>query len=248
MIGEILAWTTLFYGTSLILPCVVPTFYSKYKYINTLPRPVFENYSQIVDDLRQHEYNGIDRTVGQLVATAAQILIVAGALLDLFTPVPYIASLVIGFYLHDMIHLYTKPYGQTLQIYLVHHAFTIALVSYCYLIQSPYTKEANILYILLETSSISINMVNLVKYFYSASELLDSLSFTNIIVYGTTRILLYPLTIAWIIYNGYNSDHILIHLPPLTVLILLYGVCVQWFVAMIKKYWKVERVIGHSAL
>ena len=244
MIVEILAWSTLFYGASLILPCVVPTFYSKYKYINTLPRPVFENYSQIIDDLRQHEYNGIDRTVGQLVATGAQILIVAVAFIDLFTPVPYLTSLVIGFYLHDMIHLATKPYGQTLQIYLVHHAATIALVSYCYLIQSPYTTESDILYIFLETSSISINMVNIIKYFYPASELLDRLSFANIGIYGLTRIVLYPLNVAWIAYNVYNSDQIWINVPPLTVLILLYGVCVQWFVAMIKKHYRSGSVLN----
>lgn len=226
MILETLAWTTLFYTVSFTIPCIIPRLQAPYK------PPVFDNHNISVDD---DEQNAIDRTIGQLVAMGAQILMVAGAVADLFTPLP-LHSLVIGFYAYDMIHLYIKPYGKTLQIYLIHHAVTIALISYLYLIETPYTKEMDTYYILLEVSSVSINAVNLIKFFYPLSDSLDTLSFANVVVYGITRVVLYPLNLGWCLYCVLTSGNILIHVPPFLVLVMLYGVCVQWFLAMIKKY------------
>jgi len=133
MILETLAWTTLFYTASFTIPCVFTRLQAQYK------PPVFDNHNILADD---EEQNAKDKTIGQLVAAGAQMVIVAGAFIDLFVPLPlnFLPSLVIGFYAHDMIHLYIKPYGQALQMYLIHHGVTIALVGYFYLMESPYTK------------------------------------------------------------------------------------------------------------
>jgi len=194
---------------------------------------VLDNRS--VDD---DEQNAIDRTIGQLVATGAQLLMVAGAVVDLFMPLSYhsLPSLVIGFYAYDMIHLYINPYGKALQMYLIHHAVTIALIGYLYMIETPYTREMDTYYILLEVSSVSINAVNLIKFFYPLSDSLDTLRFANVVVYGVTRVILYPLNLGWCLYCVLTSDNVWIHVPPFLVLVMLYGVCVQWFLAMVKKY------------
>jgi hypothetical protein len=229
MILETLAWTTLFYTASFTIPCIIPRLQALYK------PPVFDNHNSVIDD---DEQNAIDRTIGQLVATGAQILMVAGAVVDLFTPLPLhsLPSLVIGFYAYDMIHLYINPYGKALQMYLIHHAVTIALIGYLYMIETPYTREMDTYYILLEVSSVSINAVNLIKFFYPLSDSLDTLRLANVVVYGVTRVVLYPLNLGWSLYCVWTSDNVWIHVPPFLVLVMLYGVCVQWFLAMVKKY------------
>ena len=225
MILETLAWTTLFYTASFTIPCIIPRLRSHYK------PAVFDNHNSVIDD---DEQNAIDQTIGQLVATGAQMLMVAGAVVDLFTPLP-LHSLVIGFYAYDMIHLYMHPYGKALQMYLIHHAVTIALIGYLYLIETPYTKEIDAYYILLEVSSVPINAVNLIKFFYPLSDSLDTLQLANVVVYGITRVVLYPLNLGWSLYCVLTSDNMWIHVPPFLVLVLLYGVCVQWFLAMGRK-------------
>jgi hypothetical protein len=227
MILETLAWTTLFYTVSFTIPCIIPRLQTLYK------PPVFDNHNSVIDD---DEQNAIDRTIGQLIATGAQILMVAGAIVDLFTPLPLhsLPSLVIGFYAYDMIHLYMNRYGKALQMYLVHHAVTIALIGYLYMIETPYTREMNTYYILLEISSVSINVVNLIKFCYPLSVSLDTLRFANVVVYGVTRVVLYPVNLGWSLYCVWTSDNVWVHIPPFLVLVLLYGVYVQWFLAMIR--------------
>jgi len=228
MILDTLAWTTFFYTASFTLPCVIPCL------------QVHTNHNRIIDyndnDNNDRKQDAIDRTIGQLVATVAQILIVAAACIDLFTPVTTLSSLVIGFYVYDIIHLCIKPYGRTQQIYLIHHAGTIALITYLHLIETPYTKETDVYYILLEASSVSINSVNLIKYFYPYSNSLNALSRANVVVYGLTRIVLYPLNFAWILYNVVTSDHVWINVLPISGLILLYGAYIKWFMAMMAKH------------
>ena len=233
MILETLAWTTFFYTASFTIPYVVPRLEHQYK------PPIFDNHNVLLDDAEQ---DARDRTIGQLVATGAQILIVLGALLDLITPIPTLASLVIGFYLYDMIHLSTKPYGRTLQIYLYHHAATIALVGYVCWIESPYKTVIDIFYILLEVSSISINTVNLIKFFRPTEPRLKQLTFANVAIYGLTRVILYPVNLGVAIYVVGQTDQILINLPPIAILLMLYVVCVQWFLTMINKQYR-DRIL-----
>lgn len=233
MILETLAWTTFFYTASFTLPCIVPR-------LEHQPKPaVFDNHNGLIADAEQ---DAKDRTIGQLVATGAQILMVLGALLDLITPIPTLASLVIGFYLYDIIHLYTKPYGKSQQIFIVHHAGTIVLVSYVCWIESPYKTVSDIFYILLELSSISINTVNLIKYFRPTEPLLKQLTFANIVIYGLCRVVLYPATLGIAIYSVSQTDQILINLPPICALGILYIMYVQWFLTMIYKQ-KGDRIL-----
>ena len=179
---------------------------------------------------------------GSSMPDLLMILMVLGALLDLMTPVPSLASLVIGFYLYDMIHLYTKPYGKSQQIFIIHHAGTIVLVSYVCWIESPYKRASDIFYILLELSSISINTLNLIKYFRPTEPRLNQLRFANVVIYGLCRVVLYPITLGISIYFVAQSNQILIHVPPICALGLLYIMYVQWFVAMIYKQ-KGDRIL-----
>ena len=233
MILETLAWTTFFYTASFTIPYVVPRLEHQYK------PPIFDNHNVLLDDAEQ---DAKDRTIGQLVATGAQILMVLGALLDLITPVPSLTSLVIGFYIYDMIHLYTKPYGQTQKIFLIHHGATVVLLSYLCWIETPYKGLLDIFYILLEVSSISINTVNLIKHFWPTEPRLKQLSFANVVIYGLTRVILYPVNLGVVIYFVGQSDQILLYVPPITILLMLYVVCVQWFLTMINKQYR-DRIL-----
>lgn len=233
MILETLAWTTFFYNASFSLPFVFTRLQHQSK------PPVFDNHNGLIADVDQ---DAKDRTIGQLVATGAQILIVLGALIDLITPIPSFPSLIIGFYLYDMIHLYTKPYGKSQQIFIVHHAGTIVLVSYVCWIESPYKTASDIFYILLELSSISINTLNLIKYFRPTEPRLNQLRFANVVLYGLCRVVLYPVTLGIAIYSVSQTDQIFIHILPICALGLLYIMYVQWFLTMIYKQ-KGDRIL-----
>ena len=144
MISEIAIGVILLTGVSHVLPYTIPSIRSKLQ-------------SMIVS---QEEYNMIDKTIGQLISSACQILIIMGAIVDLITPITYLTPFVIGYFIYDIIHLYTKPYGKTQSIFLLHHGLTIVMVGYVYLIESPYRSFNNICYIVLETSSLSLNITN----------------------------------------------------------------------------------------
>lgn len=233
MIAEIGGWAMLFYLTSCYLPALVPRFRIHEARIAAIPI-VFNNHNVPMDTERQRERESLDRAVGLSIGFVAQLLITGLGVLDLVTPVTTLPALVIGFYLYDMIYLGTKLQNQTM--YLVHHIGTIGLVGYLTVIDSPYRGHADIMYILLELSSASINLVNLVKYFDSQSSRIPCLSACNLVVYGVTRILLYPVNFVICAAHVASSDRILINVPPLAVLGLLYAICIYWFFLMIQKH------------
>lgn len=233
MIAEIGGWATLFYLTSCYLPALVPRFRSHEARIAAIPI-VFNNHNIPMDSERQRERESLDRVVGLSIGLVTQLLITGLGILDLVTPVATLPALVIGFYLYDMIYLGVKLQNQTM--YLAHHAATICLVGYLSVIDSPYRGFADIMYILLEFSSASINFVNLVKYFDSQSSLIPTLSACNLAVYGLTRIVVYPVNLVVCAAHVASSDRILIHVPPLAVLGLLYVLCVYWFGLMVQKH------------
>jgi hypothetical protein len=222
MISEIAIWVVLLTGASHVIPYTIPSIRSKLQ-------------SMIVS---QQEQDMIDKTIGQLISAASQILIILGAIVDLITPIPYLTPFVIGYFVSDMIHLYTKPYGKTQTIFFLHHGLTIVMVGYVYLIESPYKSFNDICYILLETSSLSLNITNSIKYFYPNH---SHMKFINISIYGICRMLLYPINIGHGIYMLYNSNDayiIKLHIFPVSLLIILYAVCVNWFIVMVRKHYR----------
>ena len=236
MLFEIFAWTTCIFGTSLVLPYVVPYLRNKIKQLQSIPTTVFDNLC--INDVHQAEYNAIDRTVGQIMSATCQVLITVAAAVDLITPIHSLTPFVISYYLYDILHLCIKPYGKTKRHYLIHHAGTIILVTYGHLIQSPYKICINIFYILLESSAATTNIVTSLTHAYPASQYTIPLSFINVVIYGTTRILLYPIHLGYYIYLVRNStdSHQLYYIFPACSLIILYGVCVNWFAAIVAKH------------
>jgi len=225
MIFEITLWATVLTEVSHVLPYTIPSIRSKLQ-------------SMIVS---QQEQDMIDKTIGQLISSACQILIILGAIVDLFTPITYLTPFVIGYFVYDMIHLYTKPYGKTQSIFFLHHGLTIVMVGYVYLIESPYKSFNDICYILLETSSLSLNITNSIKYFYPNHPNMKCINLINISIYGLSRILLYPINIGhgiYILYNSNNAYIIQLHIFPVFLLIILYAVCVNWFIAMVTKHYR----------
>jgi hypothetical protein len=226
MISEIAIWVVLLTGVSQVLPYTIPSIRSKLQ-------------SMIVS---QEEYDMIDKTIGQLISSACQILIIMGAVVDLITPIPYLTPFVIGYFVYDMIHLYTKPYGKTQTIFFLHHGLTIVMVGYVYLIESPYKLFNDICYIVLETSSLSLNITNCIKYFYPNHPNMKLINFINISIYGLFRMLLYPINIGHGIYMLYNSNDayiIQMHIFPVSLLLILYAVCVNWFIVMVTKHYQI---------
>jgi hypothetical protein len=179
--------------------------------------------------------DAVDRTVGQVVRVGVQTLIVIGASIDLVTPIGSLTPLVIGFYLYDMIHLATKPYGTSQHMFQVHHALTIALAGYLDLIDTPYKAEVNLIYILLETSSTAINTVSVLKYYRPVPA---SVSTANVAIYGITRIILYPLIVGRCALDVFKSDTLLINVFPICMLSTLYVACFYWFLALVRKHSK----------
>lgn len=202
------AWTSLLYATSLALPSL----------------PLFPP---------NKDTDAIDRTVGQLVRVGAQILIVVGAGIDLVIPIGSLTPLVIGFYLYDMIHLATKPYGASQQLFQVHHVLTIALAGYLDLIDTPYKVEVNLIYILLETSSTALNAVCVLKLYGPIPE---GVSVANVGIYGLTRIVLYPVVVGRCIVDVWHSGTLLINVFPICILSTLYVACFYWFLALVRKH------------
>jgi hypothetical protein len=200
------AWTTVLHATSLALPL----------FISAKKGP-----------------DVVDRTVGQVVRVGAQALIVIGVSIDLVTPIGSLTPLVIGFYLYDMIHLATKPYGTSQHMFQVHHALTIALAGYLDLIDTPYKVEVNLIYILLETSSTALNAVCVLKSYCPVPV---SVSTANVAIYGITRIVLYPIVVGRCVLDVFKSDTLLINVFPICMLSTLYVACFYWFLALVRKH------------
>ena len=242
MFQEIVGWTTLLSAIFFSLPYCIPAFRNR---LNQPQQSVFG--VQVITDYRQKEIDAVDRTVSQLVCTAFQAVIVFWGFMNVFGFVKSVGiesyeSLdyaIIGFYAADMIYMWAKPFGKTQQMFFVHHALTILVISYIQFIQFQYSTTLTYIYILLEFSSASINVVNVYRYCYPLSKSIVPLSFYNLIIYFVTRVVLFPINVGWTVYavvaSGQSAEKSLYYFP-LGFGILLYCVCVYWFFGMVAKH------------
>jgi hypothetical protein len=240
MILEITGWAALFTLVSWTLPLVVPYFRNKLQLIKSVPTVVFD--STCIQDVHQTRIDAIDRSVGQLMAATGQLLLTGWACLNLLGLHAYesLDEFVIGYYIYDIFHLLTKPYAKTQRIFLVHHGLTIFLVVYLYVLDIPYYVPMNILYMMLEVSGAVSNITNLLTHTYPSSHFVIPCSFVNVSVYGTTRIILYPLVVVYLVHYTYvattTTYSYCLCLPPLGMLFVLYGAYIYWYIGMVTKH------------
>jgi len=226
-------WATAILGISWLVPHISP-FKNRYKQIH-------DAKSELNREVYQKQLDLLDRTVGQFVNSIFQILMVGWALYNLTIEdtTDSLNTFVVGFYLYDILHLYTSHYGKTQTIYIIHHALTITLVTYVYYITPGYNIFVNINCMLLEFSSTSVNVINIIKFFNPRSTY-TTLSGINVCIYFLTRVFFYPISLFLMIYDCYHRDVTLLSkylsIPPMTLLSILFGVSIWWFIALLKKH------------
>ena len=245
MIHEILLWTSSILGFSFLVPYMIPSFRSTLKqiYENKRTNNVFGG--DCISDIQQNQIDAIDRTVGQLVSSLCQSVIVLWALSNLFFngSIDSLHNLVISYYIYDSIHLFIKPYGKTQKVFYIHHGLCITLILYNAFVPIGYTTIINIIYILMELSALSINLSNVQRYVYPASRLTLQVSLANIIIYSTTRMVLYPITMIYMINDIFESDRTdkYIFIVPVSFFIVMSLAFCWWSVGIIDKHRRLGR-------
>ena len=240
MLLEIGSWAILFTVASFTLPYVIPYYRNKLKQIKSTPVAVFD--SSCIRDVQQAHIDTIDRSIGQIVNTAGQLLVTGWACLNLAGLHAYLSldALMLGFYIYDTYHILTKPYAKSNQPFVIHHGLTILLIVYLYILDFPYNTLMNIIYILLEFSAAAINISNLLIHTYPSSRIGISCSFINLSIYIITRIVIYPIILVYTTHYAYviTTTTYMFYLcfPPLIILYLLFGTCIYWCSGMIAKH------------
>jgi len=233
-------YTVSLLGVYWLIPRIIPTFKERYNQIYSAIKTNVVFTSECINDIHQGQLDLLDKTIGQIVNSICQSIIVAWAFcnLFLFNETESLNAFVIGFYIYDIIHLLTKHYGKTQRMYLVHHGLSIVCIVYVQYIATGYNPYININYILMEVSSTAINITNIIKFFNPASKYTITVSGINVNTYFITRVVFYPISLLFMTYDIYHSDIAAkyLYIPPVALLSLLFSVCVWWFTALIKKH------------
>jgi hypothetical protein len=221
----------------------MPPFKNRYKQIH-------DTKSELNSDTYQKQLDLLDRTVGQLVNSIFQILMVGWTLYNLTIEdaTDSLNTFVVGFYLYDILYLYMSQNGKTQTMYIIHHALTIALVVYVYYITPGYNTFVNINCMLLEFSSTSINVINIIKFFNPGSNH-TVISGINVCIYFLTRVFFYPLNLLLLTYRVYEADIPVkyMYVPPIILLDTLFCVSVWWFIALFKKHKETQRKLSDQS-
>ena len=124
MFLESFLWSVSITLASYGFPYLIPSISNRLKEIHTNTELIG------LEELRIKVRDSIDRTLGQLVAATCQSLMTGWSLYNLVlgSSVQYLDQLIIGFYIYDIVHILTKPYGKTQRIYLLHHIATIFFI------------------------------------------------------------------------------------------------------------------------
>lgn len=238
-------WTVTILGISWLMPHIIPVFRNNYNKIREAIKNNTIFTSECISEIHQTQLDLLDRTIGQLVNSVCQLLIIGWACYNLLIAdaTDSLNAFVVGFYLYDTIHLYIHPYGKTQRVYIVHHLVTIGIIAYVQYVATGYSIFGNINYILLELSSTSINVTNIVKFFNPMAKYNITISGINVNIYFITRIVMFPLSLLLLSYMVYESDSSAkyIYIPPITLFSILYGVCIQWFIVLVKKHEETRR-------
>jgi len=223
-----------------MLPYCIPPIRTAQKQLREIIKTNTVFTSNCITDIQQAQIDMIDRTIGQITGASCQLMIVVWAFLNLLSigNIDSLHNFVVSYYLYDMIHLYSKHYGRSQSIFFLHHTLCICMIAYLRYIESEYVVFSQLLYILMESSGFALNIMNLCKQFYPASKYIITCSSVNVITYGLTRVIVYPLVLGYYEYQLYISvsDTKYIYIFPNVLLSLLYCVSVWWFIAMVQKH------------
>jgi len=173
-----------------------------------------------------------DHVVGQVVGAGFQATIISIALWMMYNQINtvLVPSLLFGYFVYDLIDLLRKPDWQTL--YIVHHIISLLLMLFI----KVFTDHNDIFYpmiVLLESSTLTMNIGNLLKQVVSPVYY-KLLNLLNIVVYGITRVLLFPV---WIYYYGSRAQ-IFDSVIGITLVLFIaaYGMFLVWFYKFLLKY------------
>jgi hypothetical protein len=240
MFAEIALWTLSILGVSYALPYCVPPIRIAQQQLREIIKTNTVFTSNCITDIQQAQIDMIDRTIGQIMGASCQFIIIIWAFLNLLYSgsIEPLHDFIISYYIYDLIHLYTTPYGRRQSIAFLHHTLIICMITYIRYTQIDTIIFTQLLYILMELSSCSLNIMNLCKQFYPASKHIITYSFVNVMIYGLTRVIIYPLVLSYYEYQLYISekDTKYLYLFPNALLILLYCISLWWFIAMVQKH------------
>jgi hypothetical protein len=186
----------------------------------------------------------IDKVNSHLVAAASQTVISIWAAINLMYP-EYTESLhytVVGYYVYDMIYLLVSPYATSKGLFIAHHIGAMFVALYAIYFQLSYVYILNLLYIVLESGSLLLNLTNVAKILYPYTPFSRNMIQLNLGFYGISRMILFPACLLQGVSIVYNADHPMQELasmaPPFSILIILFIVSVNWFATMVHNYTK----------
>jgi hypothetical protein len=194
-----------------------------------------------------YDIKKLELTIGQITGTVCQVLAVIWTLLNIAASYQYDITIttwhmtvyIIGFYSYDLIHLLTYAEGRKLYVFHAHHiAAIITAITILVYPEICSILVVNMLIALLELSGASVNITALCKQFVPAYN--KTVEFVNILIYVTTRNILYPCIIIKLTYDAYFDGHILkvqYLIPGITCHLLILA-CVVWGKTMIEKYYE----------
>ena len=183
-----------------------------------------------------------DKARGHLVAAICQIVMTFWSIINVIygmniTAVNYF---VMSYYIYDVGHLLMNAYAKNDHIFIVHHMGTIAIILYQEYFNMPYYYFYNMMYVLLEGSGVMLNISGLAKTLVPYTKFSNMMMTTNMVTYGLTRVVLYPLVLLHLGYfittENLSIYDIGVRIPPCLLLIALYIMSVKWYMVMTKNY------------
>ena len=188
----------------------------------------------------------IDKINGHLVAAAIQAVITAWAAVNLVYPA-YSTTLhhaVIGYYVYDILYLLISPYATSKKTFIAHHIAAIFVALYAICVELSYVYLLNILYLVLESGSLILNLTNVAKILYPYTQFSRNMITLNLVCYTISRMICFPACLLHgitIINNSKEpSTEAFYMAPPAAILVILYLVSIQWFMAMVVSYTKTQ--------
>jgi hypothetical protein len=177
---------------------------------------------------------------GQIISALLQIWIVLFTIwnLSLSDPVvntEYVLTIMIGYYIFDLVDMLRYEDGRTMYLIHGHHVLSIMLLTHYQL--NPITATIftkNMTICVLELSAASLNVRNLCRRCFTNSQSIDNV---HILIYFITRMMILPMIIYTSIYEQILDNHIWdsVYMAPALGFLLLYTVSILWFQNMMKR-------------
>jgi len=183
----------------------------------------------------QHDY-----TVSQIISGGFQIYLIGISFYMMYiqSTSTFLYEIMAGYFIYDLLTLLRKPFGRTMYAIHGHHIGSILFMGHLYLYTSYDPLMYPLLLVILESSSLLLNVVGLLKQMADPVHH-KSIQLATVVLYGLSRIVLFPL---WIYMFG--RQH-MIQGTFDTAIGIVIGACVfansifaVWFYKLLLKYLK----------